>query len=63
MDWLSRVHAVIDCQRKNVVFRFPNLPEFEFSGKGKIFDQVAYPNVVFTETLAKLDVVRSKLLK
>ena len=56
MDWLSLVHAIIDCQRKSVVFRFPNLSEFKFSGKGKIVDQVAYPDVVFTETLATLDV-------
>ena len=50
------MHVVIDCQRKSVVFRFPNLSEFEFSGKGTIFDQVAYPDVVCTETLATLDV-------
>ena len=38
------------------MFRFPNLSEFEFSGKGTIFDQLAYPDVVCTETLATLDV-------
>jgi len=50
------VHAVIDCQRKSVVFRCPNLSEFEFFAKGKSFDQVAYPDVVCTETLATFDV-------
>ena len=55
MDWLSQVYAVINCQRKGVVFQFPNLSEFEFSGKGTIFDQVAYPDVVCMETLATLD--------
>jgi len=54
-DWLSRVHVVIDCQRKSVVFQISNLPEFKFSSKGKIFDQVAYLDIVFTKTLATLD--------
>ena len=55
MDWLSQVHAVIDCQRKRVVFRFPKLSEFESSAEGILLDSDADPDVVCTETLATLD--------
>ena len=41
MDWLSRVHAVINYQKKSIVFRIPNQSEFKFSGKGKFTDQVS----------------------
>ena len=55
MDWLSRVHAVIDCQKKSVVFQIPNQPEFEFPGKGEFADQVSHLDVVPSGTLTILD--------
>jgi len=30
MTWLSKYHAVIHCQNKNVIFRIPHQPEFQF---------------------------------
>jgi len=36
MNWFSRVHAVIDCQKNSVVFQILNQSEFEFLGEGKI---------------------------
>ena len=54
MDWLSRVHAVIDCQKKSVLFRIPNQSEFEFPGEGIIVDQVTHPDVVLDGFLAIL---------
>ena len=56
MDWLSRVHAVIDCQKKSVIFRIPNQPEFEFPGEGRTVDQVTYSDVVSDRTLAILEI-------
>jgi len=38
MDWLSRVPAVINCQKKSVIFQIPNQPEFEFLGECRIVD-------------------------
>ena len=32
MIWVSRYHAVIDCQNKKVIFRIPHQPEF-FAGE------------------------------
>ena len=55
MDWLSRVHAAIDCQKKSVVFRIPNQPEFEFPGKGESVDQVSHLDIVPVGTLAILE--------
>jgi len=51
MDWLSRMHAIIDCRKKSVVFRTPNQPKFEFPGEGRIVDQVTHPNEVLDGTL------------
>ena len=55
MDWLSRVHAVIDCQKKSVVFWIPNQPEFKFSENGRIDDQMTHPDVVPEGTIAILE--------
>ena len=55
MDWLSQVHAVIDCQKKSVVFLIPNQPKFKFPGEGRIVDQVTHPDVVSVGTLAILE--------
>ena len=30
MTWLSKYHAVIDCRNKNVIFRIPHQPKFQF---------------------------------
>jgi len=35
MIWVSRYHAVIDCQNKKVIFRIPHQPEFQFDGEHK----------------------------
>jgi len=56
MDLLSWVHAVIDCQKKSVVFWIPNKSEFEFPRKGRIVDQVTHLNVVLDGTLAILEI-------
>jgi len=32
MDWLAENHALIDCRRKEVVFRPPLRPSFKFRG-------------------------------
>ena len=32
MDWLSKHYATVDCQRKEVIFRIPNVEEFKFVG-------------------------------
>jgi len=32
MDWLGDNHALIDCHRKEVVFRPPGKPSFKFRG-------------------------------
>ena len=34
MDWLSSVHAKIDCVLKRFIFQIPNQLEFFFEGKG-----------------------------
>ena len=62
MDWLSRVHAVIDCQKKSVVFWIFNQPQFDFFGKGKIADQVSHQDTVLI-TLAILDAGQSEAPK
>jgi len=63
MDWLSRVHAVIDCQKKSVIFWIPNQPEFEFPGEGRIVDQVTHPDIVPDETLAILEMDQQTALE
>jgi len=35
MTWLSKYHAIIDCQNKKVIFRIPLQPEFQFEGEHK----------------------------
>jgi len=35
MTWLSKYHAVIDCQNKSVIFRVPHQPEFRFDRERK----------------------------
>jgi len=55
MDSLSRVHAVIDCQKKSVIFWIPNQPEFEFPGEDRIVDQVTPTDIVLDGTLAILE--------
>ena len=35
MTWLSKNHAVIDCQNKKVIFRIPHQSEFQFFGERK----------------------------
>ena len=35
MTWLSKYHAVIDCQNKKVSFRILHQPEFQFDGEHK----------------------------
>jgi len=55
MDWLSRVHTVIDCQKKSVIFQILNQLEFEFPREGRIVDQVAHLNIVPDGTLAILN--------
>ena len=30
MNWLSQQYAMVDCQRKEVIFRIPNDEEFKF---------------------------------
>ena len=56
IDWLSRVHAIINYQKKSVVFRIPNQAEFEFPKKGEIADQVTHPDIVLSGTLTILNV-------
>ena len=55
MDWLSRMHAIIDCQKKFVVFQIPNQPEFEFSGEGRISNHATLQDTLPDGTLATLD--------
>ena len=63
MDWLSRVHAVINCQKKSVVFWIPNQPEFKFPEKSKIADQVTQPDIILSGTLTILDVGQLEALE
>ena len=32
MDWLSQHYATVDCRRKEVIFKIPNVEEFKFVG-------------------------------
>ena len=32
MDWLSQHYAIVDCRRKEVIFRIPKVKEFKFVG-------------------------------
>ena len=32
MDWLSKHYATVDCRRKEVIFKIPNVEEFKFVG-------------------------------
>ena len=32
MDWLSQHYGIVDCRRKEVIFRIPNVKEFKFMG-------------------------------
>ena len=42
MDWLSWVHAFIDCEKKSLVFQIPNQSEFEFPEKAEITNQMMH---------------------
>ena len=35
MTWLSKYHAVIDCQNKKIIFKIPHQAEFQFDGEYK----------------------------
>jgi len=63
VDWLSRVHAVIDCQKKSVIFQIFNQSEFEFPGEGRIVDQVTHSDIVPNGILAILEMDQQTALE
>jgi len=46
MDWLSRVYAVTNCQKKSMIFQILNQPKFKFPREDRIVDQVIHPDIV-----------------
>jgi len=53
MTWLSKYHAVIDCQNKSVIFRISHQSEFQFVGESKAFRQKQQGVCATTETQQK----------
>ena len=53
MSWLSKHHAVIDCRNKNVTFKIPNQPEFQFTPSKKASRQKRKADYVTTMALEK----------
>ena len=50
MDWLSKHYAIVDCWRKEVIFRISNDEEFNFMG-----DKSSAPqNLIYTITTRKM---------
>jgi len=60
MDWLSRMHAFIICQKKIVVFQIPHHLKFKFPGEGRISNQVPHQDTLPCGILATLDMGKQK---
>ena len=48
MDWLSKHYATVDCRRKEVIFRIPNVEEFKIVG-----DKSSAPQNLISAIIAK----------
>ena len=48
IDWLSKHYATVDCRRKEVIFRIPNVEEFKFVG-----DKSSAPQNLFSAITAR----------
>ena len=53
ITWLSKYHAMIDCQNKKIIFRIPHQSEFQFVGECKSTEKKSQTDCATKEVKGK----------